>query len=125
MYLVLNGYGFFTGKIAKYFLPINNTILEFSKVFITSSLLMILFEYFIISNVPNNYLFSRMISIILMLISYFIIIKYYQFNFIILFLIIILSTFLTFFIQKRSKLKGEGILGFLILLFLFFYLNNI
>ncbi len=121
-YLVYHAYGFFTGKLASYLFPTQLTQFEMSKIYITSSFFMILFEYFILSDLPNNYFLSRMLGVILMVSLYLFFSSFYSLNFYIHLLIIFFSTFFTYFIQKANHFSNQALCGWLIVFFLNGYL---
>lgn len=57
---------FIHGRVSEVFFPTTHTIFSTVRMFFTALLLLIFLEYFISFEVPNNLLFARMISLLVM-----------------------------------------------------------
>ncbi len=121
-YLVMNAYGFISGKIAYIIFPNSDTLFEISKTYVTTSMIMVLLEYFAFSKKINNYMTSRMFGIILMLALYFIFANILSINIYLNIIIVYCNTLLTVYIQKCFKMKFNHFFGSISCVFLLAYL---
>lgn len=101
-----------------YLLPARTTIFEIMKGYFLAITLLIFIEYFVIIELPNNYLLSRVIGVFLMMIITIIIYLIYprfMVNNLSLLIVILISTLCgqlgSYFIQK-IKIKWSYFLGF-------------
>lgn len=117
-YLIYNAYGFVLGKLATILFPTDTSINQMVKVFATSMMILVILEYFISSNLPNNYFYSRMLGLLFM-VSLYIIWETYATVLIPHFGLIILSGALISFITQNTKpIKYQNIYALIILVLL-------
>ena len=121
-YLIYNAYGFVFGTIATIFLPTNNSLQQMAKIFTTSMLIFVILEYFISSNLPNNYFYSRMLGMLFM-VSLYIIWETYSnvapLNFI---FIVLAGCLISYVTQTTTPLKYQNYYALMILILMITYL---
>lgn len=126
-YLVSNAYGYVLGDLAKILFPTGSSPIQGAKVYFTVVVFYVIIEFFVLSKMPNNYLLSRMLSMIFMMSLYIIISNYYNVSILMNILIFIAGSIIALSVQGYPKIKYQNIYGVTIFLVAFIYivLNSI
>lgn len=122
IYLIYNAYGFIIGPIASVFLPTSNSLNQVVKVFTTSMILLVTLEYFIYSNIPNNFFYSRMLGMMFMVSLYVIWETYFNIDFIEYMFIVLLGCFISYITQKTKVIKYQNMYALIILVSVILYI---
>lgn len=123
-------YEIIPNKITSIFFPVNESIWEHMKLFITPTLLFSIIEYIIYKNKDilfNNFVLSYSISIIISIIIYLLIYLPIDYLFghnsifaiILLFISFILLQFINYYIMNKEEIKYSNIIGLTIIIILY------
>jgi len=121
-YLIYNAYGFFLGQVASIFFPTDNSINQTAKIFMTSMIFLILLEYFIYSNLPNNFFYSRMLALLSMVSLYIIWATYGNVDLLAYAIIILIGSSISYVTQLTSPIKYQNYFALVILIMTIVYL---
>jgi hypothetical protein len=121
-YIIYNAYGFVLGKVASVFLPTDNSINQTAKVFMTSMILLVLLEYFIYSNLPNNFFYSRMLALLSMVSLYIIWASYGNVDILAYVIIILIGSSISYVTQYTFPIKYQNYFALVILIMTIVYL---
>lgn len=124
-FIVSDAYGFIYGKFASILFPTDSSVAQISKMYITAVIGYMALEYFVLSTLPNNYLFSRMLGMISMMSLYIIFSTYYDLKTINHLFIILSGSLVSYMTQSIGEIKGQNYLGLFLLIFAFSYLTVI
>lgn len=122
----------FKGFLARLFFPQNNTLFEFLKIYFTSVSIVLMVEYFLVVQLPNNFFLSRATSLLIMIILFIIsfglyitlnikinIQLYLLFSYIV---NIVIGQLLSYFIQSRQLIKNGKYIAIFIYVFLIIFI---
>jgi hypothetical protein len=121
-YLFYNAYGFVLGQVASVFLPTDNSINQTAKIFMTSMIFLVLLEYFIYSNLPNNFFYSRMLALLTMVSLYIIWANYGTVDIFAYVIIILIGSSISYVTQFTSPIKYQNYFALIILIMAIVYL---
>lgn len=121
-FLAYNAYGFVYGRLAQAVFPTNASTLQLSKIYVTAVMSYTILEYFIRSELPNNYFFSRMLGMMTMMSLFIIFDTYYNITLFHHIFIILAGTGISYIIQSVYEIRYQNFLSLGIITIVLIYL---